>query len=99
MNPRLSPQWSRRRFVGAAAGVAGFLACYERLAAMQRKRVKIRDVQTMMLQGERTYTFVKVVSDEGIYGIGEAYGSPGVGVKEQILALRPWLVGKDPLEI
>src|SRR4029078_3599257 len=24
---------------------------------------------------------------------------PGVGVKEQILSLKPWLVGKDPLEI
>ena len=35
----------------------------------------------------------------GCYGIAEAYGSPGVGVKEQILSLKPWLVGKDPLEI
>src|SRR5262249_6212970 len=33
------------------------------------------------------------------YGIGEAYGSPGVGVKEQILSLRPWLLNKNPLEI
>src|ERR1035438_7601909 len=53
----------------------------------------------MVLQGQRTYTLVKVVADNGVYGIGEAYGSPGVGVKEQVLSLKPWLVNKDPLEI
>jgi L-alanine-DL-glutamate epimerase-like enolase superfamily enzyme len=70
------------------------------LAAPQRKRVKIRDVQAMMMQGaSRTYTLVRVMSDAGLYGIAEAYGSPGVGVKEQVLSLKSWLVGKDPLEI
>jgi L-alanine-DL-glutamate epimerase-like enolase superfamily enzyme len=70
------------------------------LAAREQKRVKIRDVQVMMLQGPgRTYTLVKITSDTGLYGIAEAYGSPGVGVKEQVLSLKPWLVGKDPLEI
>jgi L-alanine-DL-glutamate epimerase-like enolase superfamily enzyme len=53
----------------------------------------------MIMQGGRTYTMVKIVSDAGVYGIGEAYGSPGIGVKEQILSLKPWLIGKDPLEI
>ena len=53
----------------------------------------------MILQGPRTYTLVKVESDAGLHGIGEAYGSPGVGVKEGILALKPELIGKDPLGI
>ncbi len=53
----------------------------------------------MMLEGGRTYTLVKITADDGLFGIAEAYGSPGVGVKEQILSLKPWLVGKDPLEI
>jgi L-alanine-DL-glutamate epimerase-like enolase superfamily enzyme len=53
-----------------------------------------------MMQGQiRSYTLVKIVSDAGAYGIAEAYGSPGVAVKEQVLSLKPWLVGKDPLEI
>ena len=53
-----------------------------------------------MLQGaSRTYTLVKITADDGLHGIAEGYGSPGVGVKEQILSLKPWLVGKDPLEI
>ena len=53
----------------------------------------------MILQGPRTYTFVKVVTDAGVSGIGEGYGSPGVGIKAGVLELRPYFLGKDPLEI
>ena len=53
----------------------------------------------MMLQGPRTYTLIKVLTDAGVYGIGEGYGSPGVGVKEGVFELRPYFIGKDPLEI
>src|SRR5258708_5554704 len=95
----LSSGLSRRQFLGAAAGVP-FLTAYHRLAAAERKHVKIRDVQTMTMQGaSRTYVLVRIVSDDGLYGIGEAYGTPGVGVSEQILSIKPWLLGKDPLEI
>ena len=91
---------SRRQFL-AGAGVAMVLpSSFRRLAARELKRTTIRDLQAMMLQGPgRTYTLVKVTSDAGMAGIAEAYGSPGVAVKEQVLALKPWLVGKDPLEI
>jgi L-alanine-DL-glutamate epimerase-like enolase superfamily enzyme len=51
------------------------------------------------LKGPRTYTLVKVVADDGLYGIAEAYGSPAIGVKDQVLGMKPLLVGKDPLEI
>src|SRR5262245_6165646 len=89
---------SRRQFLQGAT-LTPFLISYHALAAPEKKRLKIRDVQTMLLQGARTYLFVKVVADDGQYGIGEAYGSPGVGVREQIHTLKSWLVGKDPLEI
>src|SRR6516165_4502625 len=92
---------SRRRFLrslGFGPGAA-LLGQYLELAAAERGRTRIRDVRVMMLQGPRTYTLVKVESDSGLFGIGEAYGSPGVGVKEQVLALRPELLGKDPLGI
>ncbi len=59
---------------------------------------KIANVQTMTLQGGRTYILVKITADNGMYGIAEAYGTPGFGVKEQIHSLKPWLIGKDPLE-
>src|SRR5215469_16032518 len=90
---------TRRTFL-AAATAAPALDGFRRLAAAERKRVQIRDIRTMTLQGpSRTYVLVKVVSDDGLYGIGEAYGTPGTAVKEQILAMKPALAGKDALEI
>lgn len=90
---------TRRDFLFAAAAAPSCLPTYVRLAAAERGRYKIRDLQTMVLVGARTYTLVKITADNGVYGIGEAYGSPGVGVKEQILSLREWMMGRDPLEI
>jgi L-alanine-DL-glutamate epimerase-like enolase superfamily enzyme len=75
------------------------LAEYHALAGPEKKKSKIRDIKVMILQGPRTYMLVKVESDAGLYGIGEAYGSPGVGVKEGVMTLKPELIGKDPLEI
>ena len=81
---------SRRGFLGLLAGLP--------LCAVGRRT--IRDIRTMTLKGpSRTYVLVKVIADDGMYGIAEAYGTPAIGVKEQILSLKPWLVGKDPLEI
>src|SRR5450432_2979872 len=88
---------SRRRFVQTLS--AGALTPFHALAAAERGRVKITDVQVMTLQGPRTYTLIKVLTDSGLYGIGEGYGSPAVGVKEGVLELRSYFIGKDPLEI
>ena len=92
---------SRRQFLRSLGFVPGAArrTQYHAMAAGESRRTRIRDIRVMMLQGPRTYTLVKVMSDAGLYGIGEAYGSPGVGVKEGVLALRPELMGKDPLGI
>ncbi len=50
------------------------------------------------LTGPRTYVLVKVVADNGHYGVAEAYGLPSIGVKEQIEAFKP-LLGGGNLEI
>ena len=89
---------NRRHFVGALGGLA-WPAPFQLLAESHRGKTKIRDIKAMMLEGPRTYTLVKVETDAGPYGFAEAYGSPGVGVKEQVLALRELLIGKDPLDI
>lgn len=75
------------------------LPAFARLAAAERGKHKIRDVQTMVLTGARTYTLVKITAENGAFGIGEAYGSPAIGVKEQVLSLKSYLAGKDALEI
>src|SRR4030081_836961 len=87
---------SRRQFL-SIVGAAPLLAHFQLLGESHRH--KIRDVQCMVLSGDRTYTLVKITADSGIYGIAEAYGTPSVGTKEQILELKPWLIGKDPLGI
>src|ERR1700683_4416172 len=89
---------SRRRFLGILSA-APWLAGFEALAAPERGRARITDIRAMVLQGPRTYTFVKVATDAGVDGIGEGYGSPGIGVKAGVLELRPYFLGKDPLEI
>jgi L-alanine-DL-glutamate epimerase-like enolase superfamily enzyme len=83
----------RRHFLGALA------AAGNALAAPERGRARIADIRTMILQGPRTYTLVKVVTDAGVAGIGEGYGTPGVGIKAGVMELRPYFLGKDPLEI
>jgi len=86
---------SRRRFLSSLVGLPLGL-----LGAAEKGRRKIRDIQTVTLKGpSRTYVLVKVIADDGTYGIAEAYGTPAIGVKEQVLSLKPALIGKDPLEI
>ena len=96
--------FSRRQFLQGLAGapiVPAFLSSFHERAAAERKRVKIRDVQVMVHAGPGPHLHARQDHRRtpGAYGIAEAYGSPGVGVKEQVLSLKPWLVGKDPLEI
>ncbi len=92
---------SRRSFLAslAAAGVPAWLANYHRLSAADRNKVKITDINTMILQGPRTYTLVRVDTDAGVHGFAEAYGSPGLGIEQAIHGLREMFVGKDPLQI
>jgi L-alanine-DL-glutamate epimerase-like enolase superfamily enzyme len=92
---------NRRSFLKTCAAAAGAttFANYRALAAPEMGRTKIRDLKVMVVQGPRTYTLVKIETDAGPYGIGEAYGTPGAGVKEGILALKPYFIGKDPLNI
>ncbi len=94
----MSRTLSRRRFLTTAAA-ATFMASFNLLAEPSMRRSKIRDIRCMVLSGDRTYTFVKVIADNDMFGIAEAYGSPAIGTKQQILELKPLLVGKDPLGI
>ena len=87
---------SRRRFLQSVS--LGGLAPFHALAAPERGRVKITDVKVMMLQGPRTYTLIKVLTDSGVYGIGEAYW--GWGVKDLVLnKMAPIIIGEDPLNV
>ena len=92
---------SRRSFIATLAGlsVPPWLASFRELGAANRDQVQITDIKTMILQGPRTYTLVRVDTDADVHGFAEAYGSPGIGVREAIHGLREFFVGKDPLQI
>ncbi len=91
----------RRDFLkGLAAAVpaSAVLSAYRAMAAPMRKKVKITDVKAMFVQANTETNLVKIETDSGIAGIGEAYW--GRGVKDVILGyLRPLVVGQDPLDI
>ena len=59
--------------------------------------VAITDVQTTMVDGNFPWTLVRVYTDAGVVGTGEAYW--GAGVPEIIERMTPFLVGENPLDI
>ena len=64
----------------------------------RRKTVKITNVKATTLKGYKDWNFVRIETDEGIMGLGEAH--PGEGVTDVIVKrLKPLRVGKDPLNV
>lgn len=90
----------RRDFLKTVAAMpaAAAVPSYSAMAGPERKRVKITDVKAMVVTGNTAWNMVKIETDAGITGIGEAYW--GHGVKDVILGyLRKLLIGEDPLSI
>jgi len=59
--------------------------------------VEITDVRTAMVDGNFPWTLVRVYTDAGVVGTGEAYW--GAGVPELIERMTPFLVGENPLDV
>jgi len=59
--------------------------------------IRITDVQTTMVDGNFPWTLVRVYTDAGVVGTGEAYW--GAGVPEMVERMTPFLVGENPLDI
>src|SRR3954453_8575127 len=84
---------SRRDFLRTAATLP-----LARLGAAMKGKVRITDVKCMIVRGTWDWNLVKVETDSGLYGIGEAYWGPGV--KDMVLTqLKPLLIGEDPLNV
>ncbi len=94
------PVFPRRQFLHLSALAATQLlpARYAKLAAALRRKVKITDVKVMIVRGTWDWNLIKIETDAGISGIGEAYWGPGV--KDVILKIfKPQLVGEDPMNV
>lgn len=59
--------------------------------------MKITGVKTALLQANFEWLLIKVETDEGVIGLGEAHW--GFGVQEAIHRLEPHLIGENPLNI
>src|SRR5664280_3081852 len=89
---------TRRQFLRAAGASCAFAAPYQRLARAYTGKVKITNVKCMIVRGTWDWNLIKVETDSGLYGIGEAYW--GWGVKDLVLnKLAPIIVGEDPLNV
>jgi L-alanine-DL-glutamate epimerase-like enolase superfamily enzyme len=89
----------RRMFLKMlGVGALAFAEPYQRAAAALRNKVKITDVKCMIVRGTWDWNLVKIETDSGLYGIGEAYWGPGI--KDLILReLKPAIIGQDPLNV
>ncbi len=89
----------RRSFLKTAlAGVGLAELPLHRLAAAQRGKVKITAVKCMIVRGTWDWNLIKIETDSGLYGIGEAYWGPGV--KDLVLnQLAQHIIGEDPLNV
>ena len=95
----------RRRFLTAAAGAAaaGFLPETSQVlkampaAESEFGKVKVTDVKTASVMIRYPAHLVKVETDSGLYGIGEAYNRDGV--VDHIEHLKDSVIGQDPLQI
>jgi len=96
---------TRRKLLSAAGGLAaaGCLLNRPRIldaapqAATEFGRVKIVDVKTASVRIRYPAHLVKVVTDSGLYGIGEAYNR--AGIVDHIESIRGRVIGEDPLQV
>ena len=59
--------------------------------------VEITDVQTTMVDGNYPWILVRIYTDAGIVGVGEAYW--GGGDTAIIERMKPFIVGENPMDI
>jgi galactonate dehydratase len=102
-------QFSRRSMLkGAALSALGSLSGFSlpALAAAvetnsspyRRPKLKITDVRTAQVMVHGPQTHVRIYTDQGIYGQGEATDA-AVGTPSLIRGWRRMLIGRDPLDV
>ena len=59
--------------------------------------MKIVRLKTAVVEGNFDWTFVRLETDDGIYGLGECFFAPGLTAI--LRSLEPLLVGEDPRDV
>jgi L-alanine-DL-glutamate epimerase-like enolase superfamily enzyme len=96
---------NRRRFLQttAAAAASSFIPANSQVVKTVPRaesllgKVKIRDVQTASVMINYPAHLVRIVTDQGVYGIGEAYNR--AGIVDLIHDIKRIVIGHDPLQV
>src|SRR4030042_4777727 len=90
----------RRAFLTRSAGFAGMvltgLAIDPAKAYSRPSNLKITDIRGCTVASNYDYPIIKIYTNQDVYGLGEVRD---MGYLGQALILKPYLVGKDPLDI
>ncbi len=91
----------RRDFFQNTMAAAGAPLMQAAAQVGTRPAIKITDIKTFLVGvGGRNLCFVKVETDQGISGIGEAYScGPDEATMAVIKDYKSWLVGQDPRNV
>ena len=91
---------TRRDLIRLATGLSAtaWFANYRLLAAPGEKMVKITGIRAMGLDNVGDGCLIKINTDAGLIGYGEA-GIPAGAARERIAMMLPQLLGQDPLAI
>ncbi|NLG26893.1 MAG: hypothetical protein GX557_03230, partial [Chloroflexi bacterium] len=74
------------------------MANLEERVERERGHVKITAIKAMQINDQSGQTLVKVETDAGLTGYGEA-GSTGPMTRAHLKWMEPMLIGEDPLNI
>jgi galactonate dehydratase len=91
----------KRRDFLIQTGVASLLPGEAQPAKAGRPDLQITDIKTYLVGvGNRNLLFIKVETNQGIHGIGEAYScGPDEATIATVQDFKRWLVGQDPRNI
>ncbi len=91
---------NRREFLQKSAGLAGLalagLAINPARTFSRPTKLKITDIRGCTVASNFDYPIIKIYTNQDVYGLGEVRDAGYLG---QALILKPYLVGKDPLDI
>ncbi len=91
---------NRREFLKKSAGLAGMalagLAINPARTWSRPTKLKITDIRGCTVASNFDYPIIKIYTNQDVYGLGEVRDAGYLG---QALILKPYLVGKDPLDI
>jgi len=90
---------NRRTFLGAALGLPSLAAAIQtQTSPYRRPKLKITDVRTAMIRAHGVQLHVRIHTDQGLIGHGEATDAAAGGVP-LVAGFRRGLIGQDPLNV